>query len=405
MRGCSRAAFLAVGTELLRTHRLDTNSLFVARQLLRRGVELVEKRVVPDDVAIIARAVEELLHSVDLLVVSGGLGPTADDVTRQGVAEALGRPIREDARILSGLRSRYQRLGRDMPQIAIRMAQIIEGSEVLANPRGTAPGLWLQEGDRAIVLLPGVPEELEEIFLSQVIPKLPGPARLVRTLRLAGRFESEVEQRIQPLYQRFGRDNVTILAGRGTVDLVLFAPDELELAKMERAFEELLKEDIYGRDEESLAQAVLSACRKKGWLLATAESCTGGLIGAMLTSVPGASQSYLGGVVAYANSLKAGFLDVDEALLARFGAVSRETAEAMAEGTRRLGAHCGVAVTGIAGPAGGTPEKPVGTVHMAAVTPLARAHRHQRFLGSRQTVREMAANFALDLLRRLLLEG
>ncbi|MGQ9495886.1 MAG: CinA family nicotinamide mononucleotide deamidase-related protein [Thermoanaerobaculaceae bacterium] len=405
MREFSRAAFLAVGTELLRTDRLDTNSLFVARQLLRRGVELVEKRAVPDDEAIIARAVEELLHSVELVVVSGGLGPTADDVTRQGVARALGRPIREDAKILAALRSRYQRLGRDVPQIAVRMAQIIEGSEVLPNPRGTAPGLWLQEGDRAVVLLPGVPEELEGIFLSQVIPKLPGPARLVRTLRVAGRFESEVEQRIQPLYQQFGRKNVTILAGRGTVDLVLFAPNELELAKMERAFAELLKEDIYGQDEQSLAEAVLSACRRKGWLLATAESCTGGLIGAMLTSVPGASQNYLGGVVAYANSLKAGLLDVDEALLARVGAVSRETAEAMAEGARRLGAHCGLAVTGIAGPAGGTPEKPVGTVHMAVVTPLARAHRHQRFLGSRQTVREMAANFALDLLRRLLLEG
>lgn len=396
---------MAVGTELLRTDRLDTNSLFVAKQLLRRGVELVEKRAVPDDVAIISRAVGELLHSVDLLVVSGGLGPTADDVTRRGVAKALGRPIRKDASLLTSLRSRYQRLGRELPRIAVRMAEIIEGAEVLANPRGTAPGLWIQEGDRAVVLLPGVPEELEQIFLSQILPRLPNPARLVRTLRVAGRFESEVEEKIQPLYDRFGRESVTILAGRGTVDLVLFAPNDLELANMEQAFTELLKEDIYGRDEESLAQAVLSACRKKGWLLATAESCTGGLIGAMLTSVSGASQSYVGGVVAYANSLKAGLLDVDEALLAKVGAVSREAAEAMAEGARRLGAHCGLAVTGIAGPAGGTPEKPVGTVHMAAVTPLARAHRHQRFLGSRQTVREMAANFALDLLRRLLLEG
>ncbi|MGC8917375.1 MAG: CinA family nicotinamide mononucleotide deamidase-related protein [Thermoanaerobaculum sp.] len=397
-----RAAFVAVGSELLRTSRLDTNSLFVAAKLAARGVDMVEKRCVGDDVTAVARAVSELLGRVELVILSGGLGPTADDVTREGVAEALHRRLYVDTKLLEQLEARYRRFGRTMPSIASRMAYLLEGAEPLPNPRGTAPGQWVTEGSKAVVLLPGVPEELETIFVLHVLPRLQGRPLLVRTLRVGGRFESEVEQRVSPLYERFGREKVTILAGRGTVDLVLYAEGPGELAAMEGAFGDTLGDDLFGRDEATLPQVVLEALKARGWMLATAESCTGGLVGALLTQVPGASEAYLGGVVAYANSVKVRLLGVPEALLAEKGAVSREVAESMAAGACRLGAHCGLAITGIAGPAGGTQEKPVGTVHVAVAVGGQVTHRHYRFGGSRQTVRELAANFSLDLLRRTL---
>jgi len=401
----SRAAFLAVGTELLRTARLDTNSLLVARKLLARGVELVEKRCVPDNAAAIARAVVELLERAELVLVSGGLGPTADDVTREGVAQALGRKLVRDPGLLEALANRYRRLGRPMPAMAARMADLLEGCQVLPNPRGTAPGIWVDLGERAVVLLPGVPNELETILELHVLPKIQGRELLVRSLKVAGRFESEVEQRVQHLYQRFGREKVTILAGRGVVELVLLAEDPQELAAMEEAFVAVLGEDLFGRDEGSLAEAVLEACRRRRWFLATAESCTGGLVGALLTQVPGASEVYVGGVVAYSNALKMKLLGVPEALLAQVGAVSQEVAEAMALGACRLGAQCGLGITGIAGPGGGSAAKPVGTVHMAVATPTRLVHRLMRFGGGRNIVRELAANFALDLVRRTVQEG
>ncbi|MCX7896162.1 MAG: CinA family nicotinamide mononucleotide deamidase-related protein [Thermoanaerobaculum sp.] len=397
-----RAAFVAVGSELLRTPRLDTNSLRVGEKLAGRGVVLVEKRCVPDEVEAIARAVEELLARADLVLLSGGLGPTADDVTREGVAQALGRKLTLDEGILGQLEDRYRRLGRSMPSIARRMAYVLEGADVLANPRGTAPGLWLSLGSQAVVLLPGVPEELDTILTLHVLPRVTGRPFLVRTLRVAGRFESEVEQRVAPLYPRFGREKITILASRGTVDLVLGAETPEELAQMDQAFSEVLQDDLFGRDEATLAQVVLEALKERRWLLATAESCTGGLVGSLLTQVPGASEAYLGGVVCYANSLKARLVGVPEDLLTTYGAVSRQVAEALALGACRLGAQCGLAITGIAGPGGGSAEKPVGTVHMAVATPHHVEHRLYRFGGCRQTVRELAANFALDLLRRTL---
>lgn len=402
MGSFSRAAFLAVGSELLRTSRLDTNSLFVAAKLAACGVEMTEKRCIGDDVQAIAEAVAELLTRADLLVISGGLGPTADDVTREAVAAALQRKLHPNEELLSQLQERYRRLGRSMPSIAARMAYLVEGAEVLPNPRGTAPGQWLEVGAKAVVLLPGVPEELETIFALHVLPRIEGKPIFVRTLKVAGRFESEVEQRVSDLYRRFGREKVTILAGRGIVELVLYAETSSELDAMERAFSEALGADIFGCDDTTLPQVVLQALKRRGWMLATAESCTGGLVGSALTQVPGASEAYLGGVVAYANNVKVKILGVPEGLLAEKGAVSREVAEAMALGACKLGAQCGLAITGIAGPTGGTAEKPVGTVHVAVATPAQLQHRHFRFAGSRQTVRELAANFALDLLRRVL---
>jgi len=403
-----RAAFVAVGSELLREQRLDTNSLLAARLGRACGFALVEKRAIEDSAEAIARAVRDLAGRVDLLLISGGLGPTADDVTREGVADALGLRIARHAALEAALVERFRRSGREMPAIAVRMADVIEGAEVLPNPSGTAPGQLLTSDGTMIVLLPGVPGELETIFTTHLLPRLASArAVAVRTLHLAGVYESQVEQRVQHLYERHGREAITILAGRGLVDLVLTASGaggEGTLAAMERDFVAAAGDDLFGRDRETLAGVVLDALRARGWRVATAESCTGGMIGALLTAVPGSSEAYCGGVVAYSNALKVDLLGVPEALLAAHGAVSREVAEAMAEGACRLGAECGVAVTGIAGPGGGDDRKPVGTVHIAVRTPAGAFATHHRFPGDRAFVRELTAHVAVDRLRRALKE-
>jgi nicotinamide-nucleotide amidase len=230
----------------------------------------------------------------------------------------------------------------------------------------------------------------------------------VRTLRLSGVYESQVEGRVSPLYERFGREAVTILAGRGVVDLVLMARGDhadARLAEMDEAFSAVAGDDLFGRDEVTLPAAILALCRERGWKLATAESCTGGLVAAQLTSVAGSSDVFVGSVVAYANELKEQRLGVPRRLLEEHGAVSQETAEAMARGALGLGAEVGLAITGIAGPGGGSDDKPVGTVHVAAFTPIATRHRRFRFPGDRAFVRECATNYALDLLRRTLREA
>jgi nicotinamide-nucleotide amidase len=400
------AGFVAVGSELLRAGRTETNSVRVAELLRPCGFRLVEKRCVEDDAAAIAAAVVEVSARAGLVVVSGGLGPTADDVTREGVAAALSRSLVRRPELVEMLTARYRAMGREMPEIAARMADVLEGAEVLRNPRGTAPGQVVTAGGTTVVLLPGVPWELEEIFTRHLLPRWQGAAGVVvRTLRLAGVYESAVEERISHLYDRFGREAVTILAGRGQVDLLLVADGSdatRRIAEMEEAFRAVVGADVYGSDDDTLAAVVLAALRTRGRTLAVAESCTGGKVGERLTAVPGSSDVFVGGIVAYSDALKRERLGVPAPLLAAHGAVSREVAEAMARGALALGADCAVAVTGIAGPSGGSDEKPVGTVHLVVAAPGVMRHVRQRFPGHRELVREFATTFALDLLRRVL---
>lgn len=407
-RGVTQAAaFIAVGSELLRTQRTDTNSLLAARLLRGCGVRLVEKRCVEDDAAAIAEAVAGVANRVDLVILSGGLGPTADDVTREGVAKALGLALHRYPPLEEALAARYRALGREVPSFALKMADVIEGAEILPNPRGTAPGQLLVWGGTTIVLLPGVPVEFETIFTRHLLPRWPAQDGAVRVLRLAGVYESQVEARVAPLYERFGRENVTILGGRGLVDLVLEAVGEgasQRLGEMEGAFAAAVGTDLYGVDDATLTGALLAALRQRGWRLAVAESCTGGMVGARLTAEAGASEVFVGGVVAYSNALKVYLLGVAPQLLEEHGAVSQAVVEAMAEGVLRLGAECAIAITGIAGPGGGSETKPVGTVHLAAVTPVGRRHLAVTLPGDRAAVREWATNLALDLLRRCVVE-
>jgi len=407
------AACLAVGSELLGDHRLDSNSLTVTHALTRHGITVEEKRVAGDSVERVADAIRELFGRHDLVVVTGGLGPTADDVTRDAVAQAFGREIVLDAEVEGWIRARYADLGRDMPEICTTMARVVAGSQPLRNDRGSAPGILLEENGRVLAVFPGVPWEMEEMLERDLVPEIaawnPGLAKISRTLLLGGVVESDTEAKIRHLYGEFGREEITILASYGVLRLVLSAVGdeptaEKRLDAMEAAFREVLDDDVAAVDVEGLSEVVLDGLKRRRETLAVAESCTGGLLSAHLTDVPGASEVFLGGVVSYSNEAKEHFIDVPHETLVEHGAVSEEVARAMAEGVRaRFGSDWGAGITGIAGPTGGTEEKPVGLVHWAVAGPDGVSAKHHVFLGDRSIVRVWSLNATLDLLRRRLL--
>ena len=409
------AACLAVGSELLGIQRLDSNSLKISRTLAQYGVVVEEKRVVGDSVEGIATAIRELMDRYDLVVVTGGLGPTADDVTREAVANALGREIAPDAEVEGWIRSRYAELGRHMPEVCTTMARVVSGSQPLRNARGSAPGILVEDRGHLLAVFPGVPWEMEEMLERDLVPEVarwsPGVMKLSRTLVLGGMVESDCEELIRHLYDRFGRENVTILASYGVLRLVLMAEGDEQSASsridgMEAAFREVLGNHVAGVDVPGLGDVVLDFLGARGESLATAESCTGGLISGALTDVPGASDVFLGGVVTYSNDSKERLIGVPHETLVEHGAVSEEVARAMAEGVRRrFEADWGIGITGIAGPSGGTDEKPVGLVHWAVAGSDGTSARHRVFLGNRSIVRKWSVNAALDHLRRRLIEG
>ncbi len=409
------AACLAVGSELLGEVRLDSNSLAITRALGRHGFQVVEKRVVGDDEHAVAAAITELLGRVEVLILTGGLGPTADDITREAIARALGRRIELDPQVEGWVRAAYEARGRAVPEVSRRMAQVVHGARILPNRKGVAPGLLISTGDRLLIALPGVPFEMEDMLEQEVEPELAlrggGARRFSRTLLLGGVYESEVEGRVRGLYERFGRDNITILASCGVVRLVLSTGGEptsaqRRLTEMETAFRELLGADVAAVDVSSLEQAVLAELESARMTLAVAESCTGGLLSARLTDVPGASAVFRGGVVSYSNQAKEDLVGVPHALLLEHGAVSEPTARAMADGVRSaFSSDWGIGITGIAGPSGGTADKPVGLVHWAVAGPSGVAAAHRVFAADRAIVRLWSAHVALDLLRRQLAAG
>jgi nicotinamide-nucleotide amidase len=417
-----RAAILAVGSELLGTERLDTNSLRLTATLLCHGVDLRRKSVIGDIEEEIAAELRDTLPRVDLMLVTGGLGPTADDVTREAVAAALGRSLAPDPEVLAGIERRFQALGWTMPEVNRRQALVIAGAEVLANARGSAPGMRLQAGAATIFLFPGVPSELagmvEDHLEPWLAPRSGGVSRETAVLKVAGLPESLVEERIAPAYGEFGRESITILARPADVRLLATAagpPAERQarLREMTARLAELVGDAVYSwREEDTLESVVGDLLRAAGATLTVAESCTGGLLGERLTAVPGSSAYFLGGVIAYDDRVKTAMLGVSPELLAAHGAVSEAAARAMAEGVRAtLGSDYGAAVTGIAGPGGGSAEKPVGTVHLAVAGPprapgmagVEVDHRRLRLPGDRERIRWQASQIALDMLRRRLL--
>lgn len=408
-----KAAILAVGSELLGTDRLDTNSLKLTGLLARHGVEMRRKAVIGDLEEEIASEVRSLLGRVELILITGGLGPTADDVTRKAVADALGRSLHQDNAVLASIEQRFQALGWRMPEVNRRQAQVVDGAEVLTNPRGTAPGLRLESGGCTLFLFPGVPSELEGLMASALEPWLAarsgGVARETAVLKIAGLPESVVEERIAPAYEEFGREAITILCGVGEIRLQATAagpaPERrARIGSMMTRLAELAGDAVYATcEEDSLESVVGDLLRAAGTTLTAAESCTGGLFSQRITSVAGSSDYFLGSAVTYSNELKTRLVGVPAALIAEHGAVSEPVARAMAEGVRKeLGSDWGVGITGVAGPGGGTPEKPVGTVHIAVAGPRDGEvdHRRLRLPGDRERVRQFSAQIALEMLRR-----
>jgi nicotinamide-nucleotide amidase len=349
------------------------------------------------------------------VIATGGLGPTADDLTREAVAAATGRGLRREAALVEALRARFARYGRTMSETNLKQADLVEGAEALPNPRGTAPGQLLEHAGRLVVLLPGPPGEMKPMFGEHVLPRLrarAGASRVVRrrVLRIAGMPESGVDELAAPVYSRFENPKTTILGAPGQVELHLVAHGDGE-AEAERRIEELarlLREALPGRifseDGRELPRVVTDLLRERSLTLALAESCTGGLLSARLTEVPGVSAVLDRAVVSYANRSKVEALGVDEALIERHGAVSEEVAAAMAAGVMRAArTEVAVAITGIAGPDGGTADKPVGLVYVAICGAAGTRVRRNHFPGGRELVRQQATQIALEMLRRGLL--
>jgi len=405
------AEIIAIGSELLTPYRLDTNSLWLTDELNKIGIRVIHKAVVGDSRDEMRSSFRHALDRADLVVASGGLGPTDDDRTRETVAELLDRKMHMDEAIVREIQERFRRFARTMPEINKRQAMVPEGATVLPNPRGTAPALWLEADGHIIVLLPGVPHELKSIFETEVRPrlvKISGDERLfTRDLRTTGLGESDVETRVRPLYQLYPDTETTILAAPSGTQLHprTWSRDP---AKAEKLLDEItdrmalaLGEHLYSTHGEALEEVVARVLTENRATVAVAESCTGGMLAERLTKIPGSSSYFLGGVICYSNELKASLVGVPQSLIEAKGAVSSEVALALADGIRkRTGATLGVGVTGVAGPAGGTPEKPVGLVHIGLADEHGPRERAYRFPGDRERIRQFASQSALDAVRR-----
>ena len=420
-RPIATAGIIAVGSELLTPAKIDTNSLFITEQLNLLGIEVKAKAVVGDERAELEHVFRSFLARADLVVFCGGLGPTDDDLTREVVAAVLDRPLAEDEAITAHLRTRFasRNLPMPMPESNRRQAMVPSGGRVIANARGSAPGLWIDHDDRLVLLLPGPPRELRPMLTDLVegpLKERSGGVSLVRrVVRVAGRIESHVDEALHPLYQQWERATppvaATILAVLGSIELHVStrAASREEAARaLESAVAEtraVLGRDVYSTDGRLLEAVVGDLLVERGLRIGVAESCTGGLIASRLTDIPGSSRYVDQAVVVYSNEAKTELLGVSPGVLLEHGAVSEPVALAMAEGIKtRARAGVGVGVTGIAGPTGGTPEKPVGMVVVSAVTDEERRVRTFRFFGEREQVKFQASQAALDMVRRMLTE-
>jgi nicotinamide-nucleotide amidase len=413
----AEAEIIAVGSELLTSQRVDTNSLFITDQLNALGVEVRRKMVVGDDRELLTASIREAMGRVEIVILTGGLGPTEDDLTRDAAAAATGRKLifREDLR--DAIADRFRRMNRKMAEINLRQAYAIEGAEALPNPNGTAAGQYLEHGleheNRVVMLLPGPPHEMKAMFIDQCVPRLAQrlPAQVIRTrfYRVAGMGESDLDQLIAPVYTKYINPVTTILAAPSDIQIHLRArcatAEEAEalLAEVGPPIEVLLGDRIYSRNGDSLEAVIGAMLIHRGVTLSVAESCTGGLLGQRVTSVAGSSKYFVGGFLVYNDSMKQRLLSIDPQLIAAHTAVSEEVACAMAEGARqRTGSTCAIAVTGEAGPESAS-GAPVGTVIIAfASADCPTEARRLQLPGDRARVRTFAAQAALDFARRKL---
>ncbi len=436
------ASIIAIGSEMLGITRVDTNSLKITAALENAGIPLVRKSVVGDSRGDLVAEIRFSLSHSDILVTSGGLGPTEDDLTREGLADALGLEIEVDQSIVDKIAARFAARGWKMPEVNKRQANIFRGQRVLYNERGTAPGFHLViPGDRRdaqqrvrspggegatevadallrvptaaethVWVFPGVPHELEWMVAKYFVPWLAeisgGRARRRRVLKIGGLTESAVEERLKPFYEAHPGEPVTILASPAGIEVHLITDAGAEDAESfvttrENELHEIFGAHVFGYDDDTLESVIGRTLAERGETVATAESCTGGLLASRITDIPGSSAYFLGGAVCYTAAAKTDLAGVDAALIRANGEVSEPVAIAMAQGIRqRFGSTYGIGVTGIAGPTGGTPEKPVGTVHIAVASALAVEHRKLQWQGPRTIIKWYSTQQALDMLRR-----
>ena len=412
------AEIIAVGSELLTPFRSDTNSLYLTDQLNQIGVSVVFKTIVGDSLPRLVSVAQHAIFRSDIVIFSGGLGPTEDDLTREAVAEALGLKLNRDPEIVAQLEQRFAARGWKMSPNNAKQADILEGATVLPNANGTASGQWLSgmfEGrERIIVLLPGPPHELRALFETEVRERLrstvPQSFLATRVLKIAMLGESHVDARVAPIYKKHTEVETTILAGAGEIQLHFSARgSSIDAAQrlvddVAGEVEDELDDAIFSRKGESLEQIVGYWLQMRNATVAVAESCTGGLLAERITSVSGSSRYFVGGAVVYSNHLKTELAGVPAAMIERHGAVSREVAAALAEGIRyRCESTYGIGITGVAGPQGGTPEKPVGLVFHAVASDSGTGVVQRNFFGDRKRIRTFASTMALDMLRRKLM--
>ena len=409
------AEIIAVGTEMLTPDRQDTNSLFLTGELNDLGIELVAKHVVGDDRARLANTVQRAASQSGIVLLSGGLGPTEDDVTREAVAEAIGRKLIYHPEIANQLEQRFRQMNRKMAEINKRQAFLVEGADMLPNDRGTAPGQWIEEGGAWIVLLPGSPHELKAMFTRQCLPRLQRrvPRQAIQTLilRVAGMSESDLDATISPVYKKYENPVTTVLAHAGDIQVHLRARCQTDaeatvlLAEVGGQIDLLLGDRIYSRNGDTLEATVGGLLKRDHATVAVAESATGGGLAERLTSVAGSSAYFLGGLITYTKKMKIDLLGVAPETIETFGPVSSETARAMANQIRRkTGATYGISITGNAGPTSDGDQAPIGMVYVAVADPKETVVLDRQFIGDRARIRSFAGQMALDLLRRRIVQ-
>lgn len=413
-----KVEIVTIGDELLLGFTTDTNAVHLARALATQGIEVVRRATVGDDAEAIAAAVREALERTGAVITTGGLGPTADDMTKPAIAALFGRRLEMREDIIAMLEERFRQYGfrGGMPASNRQQALVPEGARVLENRHGSAPGIWLEDdAGRWVAMLPGVPRELrgmtDDVLIPAIRERMGTSHRVVlsRTIRCMGISESHLADLLGELARSVRGLPLAYIPSVSGIDVRLTVrglPDDDAVSLLEgavRDLREIIAQHIYGEDETDLAEVVLQQCRERAYRIAVAESCTGGLLGARLTSVPGSSDVFHGGIIAYDDRVKVHQLGVDPETLREHGAVSEQVAREMAAGISRLmRAQVGIAITGIAGPGGGTAEKPVGLVWIAVSADGTVRTSHRVHPGNREEIRERAAQTALDLVRRML---
>ena len=412
------AEIVAVGSEMLTPFRQDTNSLYLTGQLNELGINLAFKTIVGDHRLNLTSAARVAIARADIIIFMGGLGPTEDDLTRECVAEALEAELRRDHDLVAAMYKRFAERRMSMPENNARQADVIGGAEVIPNRRGTAPGQWLQREENGrlqiVLLLPGPPHELQAMWEREVMPRLrevaPPSAIATRVIKTAMLAESAADARTAPIYKKYPNIETTVLSGQGQVEFHLRTTaatrDEAEeqIAALAGELEDELGDTVFSTGGESLEEIVGLYLQMRGLKLAVAESCTGGMVAERLTSVAGSSRYFVGGAVVYSNDLKTLFADVPPLMIEAHGAVSKEVALALAENIREIcNADIGLGITGVAGPGGGSEEKPVGLVYIAVSDGQKHEVVQRRFPGDRERIRRWASQQALDLVRRMMM--